>query len=205
MPLFTKFKKAKDAASEHKKTTALEQAKPPAPPYKHVPTHAKQDALGVQPTTIRPEELQARIAVARKKRATSWQSSVSSRHSVYHSCESSRSSSRASSTAHFVSHSSPPSLKSSERSAESIATILGRSHTPSQRNSFPASTVRARPNDTIYITSNGPPTFQFPAPQRPRPVPTRSRKSSFTKKKSPLSHMAVEEGEIVLWSTCHQN
>jgi hypothetical protein len=34
MPLFTKFKKAKDAADEHKKTTAIEQAKPPAPPYR---------------------------------------------------------------------------------------------------------------------------------------------------------------------------
>ncbi|KAH7408630.1 hypothetical protein DE146DRAFT_605401 [Phaeosphaeria sp. MPI-PUGE-AT-0046c] len=193
MPLFTKFKKAKDAANEHKKTTAIEQAKPPATPYKHVPTHAKQDALAVQPTTVRPEELQARIAAARKKRATSWQSSVSSRHSVYHSCESSRSSSRTSSTAHFVSHSSPPSLRAKERSAESIDTILGRPHPPSQRRSLPASTVQPPPNEMNDLNLNGPPVFHFPGPQRPRPVPTRSRRSSFTMKRSPLSHVSVEE------------
>lgn len=197
MPLFTKFKKAKDAADEHKKTTAIEQAKPPAPPYKHVPTHAQQDALAVQPTTVRPEELQARIAAARKKRAASWQSSVPSRHSVYHSCESSRSSSRASSTAHFVPHSSPPSLKSRGRSAESIDTVLGRSRTSSQRQSLPALNVPLQISEMNGPNFSGSPAFHLPAPQRPRPLPTRSRRSSFTKKKSPLSNVSVKEGESI--------
>lgn len=198
MPLFTKFKKAKDAADEHKKTTAIEQARPPAPPYKHVPTHAKQDALAVQPTTVRPEEMQARIAAARKKRATSWQSSVSSRHSVYHSCESSRSSSRASSTAHFMSHSSPPSLKSGGRSAESIDTILGRPRPSSQRQSLPASVVPPQFSEMNGPNVTGSPAFHLPAPQRPRLMPTRSRRSSFTKKRSPLSNVSVEEGKSIV-------
>jgi hypothetical protein len=197
MPLFTKFKKAKDAAVEHKKSAAAEQEKPPAPPYRHVPTHAKQDALATQPTvvrpakqptTLRPAELQARIAAARESRAASWQSSVASPHSVYHSCPSSRSSSRASSTTHFPSS----SRKGKGSSAESIDTILGRSQSL-HRTDVPTANGR-RQHGENFSPLMSVPVLPPPATQRPRPVHARSRRSSFTKRKSPLSTISMEEG-----------
>jgi hypothetical protein len=194
MPLFTKFKKAKDAAIEHKKTVAAEQVKAPAPPYKHVPTHAKQDALATQPTTLRPEELQARIAAARQRRAVSWQSTVPSRHSVYHSCESSRASSRANSIANFPAGSTPPSLRGRGSSTESIDTILRRPHSASNSQSYPVVYGRVQPYDIHSHTLGRPSGLPLPPPQRPRNVKPTSRRSSFTKKRSPLSSVCVEEG-----------
>jgi hypothetical protein len=194
MPLFTKFKKAKDAAIEHKKTVAAEQVKAPAPPYKHVPTHAKQDALATQPTTLRPEELQARIAAARQRRAVSWQSTVPSRHSVYHSYESSRASSRANSIANFPAGSTPPSLRGRGSSAESIDTILRRPHSASNSQTYPTAYGRVQPYDIHSHTLGRPSGLPLPPPQRPRNVKPKSRRSSFTKKRSPLSSVSVEEG-----------
>jgi hypothetical protein len=197
MPLFAKFKKAKDAAVEHKKTVVAEQEKPPAPPYRHVPTHAKQDALATQPTvlrpatqptTLRPAELQARIAAARESRAASWQSSVASPHSVYHSCPSSRSSSRTNSTTHVPSS----GRKGKGSSAESIDTVLRRSQSL-HRTEVPTAHGRRQHGE------NFPPLMSVPAIpplpiQRPRPVNARSGRSSFTKKRSPLSTISMEEG-----------
>lgn len=196
MPLFTKFKKAKDAAVEHKKTAAAEQEKPPAPPYKHVPTHAKEDALAVQPTTVRPEELQARIAAARKRRASSYQSPIASRHSVYHSCESSRASSRTNSIAQFVPVSTSSSLKGKGKSAESIDAILRRSHSFSNGHNVPMAHGRLPSSDLSSPLTGGPLVFPLPATHRPRPTHTRSRRSSFAKRKSPLSNVSVEEGML---------
>jgi hypothetical protein len=196
MPLFTTFKKAKDAAVEHKKIAAAEQVKPPAPPYKHVPTHAKQDALATQPTTLRPEELQARIAAARKSRAASWQSAVPSRHSVYHSCESSRASSRTNSTANIPSASTSRSMRGKGNSAESIDAILQRPHSASHKQSPLLENGRLQPNDLSIPVMGRPSGFPLPPPQRPRYASSRSRKSSFTKKKSPLSSVSVEEGAL---------
>jgi hypothetical protein len=201
MPLFTKFKKAKDAAIEHKKTVAAEQVKAPAPPYKHVPTHAKQDALATQPTTLRPEELQARIAAARQRRAVSWQSTVPSRHSVYHSCGSSRASSRANSIANFPAGSTPPSLRGRGSSAESIDTILRRPHSASNSQSYPTAYGRVQPYDIHSHTLGRPSGLPLPPPQRPRNVKPKSRRSSFTKKRSPLSSVSVEEGTNAALST----
>ncbi|KAL5119332.1 hypothetical protein ACEQ8H_002819 [Pleosporales sp. CAS-2024a] len=194
MPLFAKFKKAKDAAADHKKTPALADAKPPSPPYKHVPTHARQDAVIIQPTTVRPEDLQARIAAARKKRAVSYQSPLASRHSVYPSCESSRVPSRSNSTAHFVPVSTTASLRGREKSAESIDTILRRPH--SIAGSMPSSYGIARIPMSEYSASlaSGSLGFPFAPTQRSRPTHSRSRRSSFNKRKSPLS-MSVEEEE----------
>ena len=70
MSIFSKVKKAKKAAEEHKKAAAqTEEAKPPPAPYKHVVSHAAQDALAATPTTWSPEESRARIAAARKRRS----------------------------------------------------------------------------------------------------------------------------------------
>lgn len=193
MPLFTKFKKAKDAATEHKKTTAAEQVKSPAPPYKHIPTHAKQDAMAIQPTTVRPEELQARIAAARKRRANSYQSPVTSRHSVYHSCESSRASSRTNSTPQFINMSTSASLKGKGKSAESIDTVLRRPHSISNGVTSSMAGGPLRPSQFASAEPGAVLPYPFPGRQRPRPTHTRSRRSSFAKKKSPLS-MSVEEG-----------
>ncbi|KAH3961546.1 hypothetical protein HBI56_174720 [Parastagonospora nodorum] len=200
MPLFTKFKKAKDAAIEHKKTAAAEQVISPAPPYKHVPTHAKQDALAMQPTTVRPEELQARIAAARKRRANSYQPPVTSRHSVYHSCESSRASSRTNSTAQFVNMSASASLKGKAKSAESIDTVLRRPHSISNGVTSSMASGPPRPSQFSSAEPGAVLPYPFPGRQRPRPTHTRSRRSSFAKKKSPLS-MSVEEEPDELFSS----
>ncbi|KAF2002398.1 hypothetical protein P154DRAFT_573972 [Amniculicola lignicola CBS 123094] len=71
MSIFSRMKKAKKAAAEHKKVAIQEQKeeieKPPPVPYKHIPTHAAQDALSAMPTVWGPKETRARIAAARKR------------------------------------------------------------------------------------------------------------------------------------------
>ena len=62
MAFFSKLKKAKEAAQEHKKEVAAQEQPKPKVPYKHIPVHAGTDALSATPTTIRSEELRERIA-----------------------------------------------------------------------------------------------------------------------------------------------
>jgi hypothetical protein len=193
MALFTKFKKAKDAATEHKKTATAQQTKPPPAPYKHVPTHAAQDALSSQPTTLRPEELQARIAAARRRQANSYQPPLTSRHSVYHSCESSRASSRTSSTTGLVPPSTSSSLKGKGSSNETIDAVMRRSLSYSYRHSTPMAGGQLQASELFSQVPSGRPAFPLPGTQRPRPARTTSRRSSFTKKKSPLSTVSVDE------------
>lgn len=196
MALFAKFKNAKNAAVEHKKTAAAQQAKPPAAPYKHVPTHAAQDALAAQPITLKPEELQARIAKARKRRASSYQSPVAARHSVYHSCESSRMSSRtnstANSTAHFALASHPSSIKGQSSSGGSIDAVMRRSQSVPQQQGTSNSELRRE--DYLLPGFAGHSPFSSPGTQRPRPSQNMSSRSSFAKKKSPLSSVSSEDG-----------
>jgi hypothetical protein len=90
MSIFSRVKKAKKAAEEHKKATVgaqvAEVVKPPSAPYKHIPTHAAQDALSATPTRLSPEETRTKIAEARERRsimvssapATAYQSRASS-------------------------------------------------------------------------------------------------------------------------------
>jgi hypothetical protein len=68
MSIFSRVKKAKKAAAEHKKAVEVQagEVNPPPPPYKHVPTHAALDALAATPMMYSPEENRARIAAARK-------------------------------------------------------------------------------------------------------------------------------------------
>ncbi|PSN74136.1 hypothetical protein BS50DRAFT_8962 [Corynespora cassiicola Philippines] len=77
MSIFSRLKKAKKAAEDHKKAAESPAAepKPPPVPYKHKPTHAAEDALAASPMAWSPEETRARIAAARKHRA---QKSISS-------------------------------------------------------------------------------------------------------------------------------
>ncbi|KAF2106929.1 hypothetical protein BDV96DRAFT_310809 [Lophiotrema nucula] len=70
MSIFSRVKKAKKAAEEYKKAVIqTEEAKPPPATYKHVVSHAAQDALAATPTRWSPEESRARIATARKTRS----------------------------------------------------------------------------------------------------------------------------------------
>jgi hypothetical protein len=189
MALFTKFKKAKDAAVEHKKTTTAQEAKPAPAPYKHVPTHAAQDALSSQPTTVRPEELQARIRAARKRRANSYQPPVTLNQSIYHSCESSRSSSRANSSLGFAPSSIPSNFKGKANSFDAMDAA--------GRRSLPLS---YQPNSPM---AGGRPPFPPLASQRPRPPMSSSRRSSFTKRKSPLSTVSLDEGMMHPFRQCN--
>ncbi|KAF2026939.1 hypothetical protein EK21DRAFT_91949 [Setomelanomma holmii] len=201
MALFSKFKKAKEAAVEHKKSAAAQEAKPPAAPYKHVPTHAEQDALAAQPTKIlRPDELQARIAKARKRRASSYQSPVTTRHSVYHSCESSRMSSRTDSTAGFVSASTSSSITAHRIGDSSIDAVMRRSQSASHQRRSTNTVPDLHADDYLSSSPVGHPSFPPPAPQRPRLYQSMSSRSSYTMKKSPLSNVSVEEETVDIHS-----
>lgn len=194
MAFFTKFKKAKDAAIEHKKTAAAQETKPPAAPYKHVPTHAAQDALNAQVTTLKPGELQARIAAARKRKASSYQPPLAQRHSVYHSCESSRASSRTPSVAGYSPYSTPPSLKGKGVSDPSIDAMMKRPRNLSHRHSSPMTNAYLQPGEHFPQIPEGP--LEMPPVVSHRARPAISNRSSFTKKKSPLSNVSVDEGML---------
>ncbi|KAH8719296.1 hypothetical protein GQ44DRAFT_623756 [Phaeosphaeriaceae sp. PMI808] len=193
MALFTKFKKAKEAAIEHKKTAAAQQAKSPAAPYRHIPTHAAQDALAAQPTTLKPAELRARTTKARERRASSYQPSVAARHSVYHSCESSRASSRANSTAGFFPASTSSSLKGKAVNGFAVDAAIRRSQSLSHRQSLPMTDGQLYPTDLLSAASGDPSMLTPPTTQRPRPFHSMSSRSSYAKKKSPLSNVSVDE------------
>lgn len=194
MPLFTKFKRARESHIEPKKTTPVSKPKSTTTtttttPYKHVPTHAAQDALAGSRTVLRPEELQARIAAARKRRASSSESSLVARRAVYHSCEPSRSSTRA----HSIAGSTRSSIKGKGLGDTSIDTVLNRSQSFSpQQNSAVAS--RHVPKQHHSSVPDGHIYLSPPLMQRPRPYRASSSRSSFTQKKSPLSTVSFETG-----------
>jgi hypothetical protein len=66
MKFFSKLRKAKGAAEEYKKAAAAQEEPKPRVPYKHIPTHAAQDALASAPTYVGTVNLQARIAEAKR-------------------------------------------------------------------------------------------------------------------------------------------
>ncbi|OCL07576.1 hypothetical protein AOQ84DRAFT_364848 [Glonium stellatum] len=70
MSIFSKVKNAKKAAEQHKRASSQAQAevKPPTP-YKHVPTHAAQDALSCAPTSWSAEESRAKISAANRRKS----------------------------------------------------------------------------------------------------------------------------------------
>jgi hypothetical protein len=193
MAFFTKFKKAKEAAIEHKKNAAAQETKPPAAPYRHIPTHAAQDALNIQPTVLKPEELQARIAAARKRRASfsSFQTPMATRHSIYHSTESSRASSRAPSIA-LSPRSTPPSLKGKAREELSIDGVVKRSRSASYRQSPGLVNAHLQNGEYFPQIPEGP--LALPPPVSQRRPPAVSNRSSFAKRKSPLSTVSLDEG-----------
>jgi hypothetical protein len=69
MSIFSKVRNAKKAADQHKQQQA-EVEKPKAAPYKHVPTHAAQDAMSSAPSSWSVEESRAKVAAYHKRKST---------------------------------------------------------------------------------------------------------------------------------------
>jgi hypothetical protein len=196
MAFFSRLKKAKKAADQHKKATeqaaVAEETKPMPAPYKHVPVHAAQDALSATPTRWSPQETRARIAEARK---TMSQMPISAPVTANHS--------RANSEISF-----PIASVSRSRSDLSIATIM--TQPQSSRFSTPINYYRSPvpPMPTIPSQHKPKPSEEqhaFVAPRdapQPQPRTQRSRYShrpshsvsSNTRARSPLSNVSVEEG-----------
>lgn len=200
MPFFSKIKKAKEAAAEHKKEVAAQVEAKPKVPYKHVPVHAGIDALSATPTTIRADELREKIAVARRSRSVSAVSAPTrSASTVYQSVHSPASRSRPSSVVSAVSsasHSRNGSLGRRTNSDLSISTMM-QSHqeTPSRG--------RQPVRRDYFSNSPGVPAVpQVPAHHRPsKPQKTVSSRSS-AKRRSPLSAMSItEDGTLELTSS----
>lgn len=76
MSIFSKVKNAKKAADQHKhKQQEQRQSesddKPKPQPYRHVPTHAAQDALSSAPSSWSVEESRAKVAAYNKRKSIS--------------------------------------------------------------------------------------------------------------------------------------
>ena len=197
MPFFSKIKKAKEAADEHKKEVAAQVEAKPKIPYKHVPVHAGIDALSATPTTIRADELREKIAAARRSRSVSAVSAPSrSASTVYQSVHSPASRSRPSSVISSANHSRNGSLGKRTNSDLSISTMMQSHQETPSRGRQP---VR---RDYFSNAPGVPAVPQLPAhhrpskPQKPQ-KPVSSRSSA--KRRSPLSAMSItEDGTLEL-------
>lgn len=70
MSIFSKVKNAKKAAEQHKRASSQAQADfKPLARYKHIPTHAAQDALSCAPTSWTVEESRAKISAAHRRKS----------------------------------------------------------------------------------------------------------------------------------------
>ncbi|KAJ9639342.1 hypothetical protein H2201_004079 [Coniosporium apollinis] len=68
MSFFKRMKNAKAAADQHKRSASQAEAAKPVP-YKHVPTHAAQDAMAGAPSNWNSAENKARIIAQNKRRS----------------------------------------------------------------------------------------------------------------------------------------
>lgn len=185
MAFFSKLRKAKGAAEEHKKATAAAQEQPkPKVPYKHVPVHAATDALSATPTTIRAEELRERIAAARRSRSVSSTSGKARSGTALYLSVNSPNRSRPSSISSLPSHSYNGSSGKRASNDVSISTMM---------NSYPEAPSRGRqPVRRDYFSHNPsvPAVPEIPAQHRKKAHPT---VPSATKRRSPLSAMYINE------------
>lgn len=188
MALFSKIKKAKEAAQEHKKDAATQEQPKPKVPYKHVPVHAGVDALSATPSTMRSKELREKIAAARRSRSMSSASTPTrSGAALYQSANSPNSRSHPSSIISSPSHSRNGSLGRRTNSDLSISTMMQSHQETPSRGRQP---VR---HDYFSHSSGVPALPQLPAQHRSTAQKTISSRSSVTKKKSPLSAMSITE------------
>ncbi|KZM23531.1 uncharacterized protein EKO05_0011237 [Ascochyta rabiei] len=190
MAFFSKIKKAKEAAAEHKKEAATQEPQKPKVPYKHIPVHAAADALSATPTTIRAEDLRERIAAARRSRSMS-SASANPRSGValYQTVNTPTSRSRPSSIASSPTHSRNGSLGKRTNSDLSISTMMQSNQEAPSRGRQPAR------RDYFSHSSSVPTVPQLPAQHRPAPQTTISSRSSVTKRRSPLSAMSITEDD----------
>lgn len=203
MPFFSKIKKAKEAADEHKKEVAAQVEAKPKIPYKHVPVHAGIDALSATPTTIRTDELREKIAAARRSRSVSAVSAPSrSASTVYQSVHSPASRSRPSSVISSANHSRNGSLGKRTNSDLSISTMMQSHQETPSRGRQP---VR---RDYFSNPPGVPAVPQLPAhhrpskPQKPQ-KPVSSRSSA--KRRSPLSAMSITEDGMLELTPSQKN
>lgn len=192
MPFFSKLKKAKEAAAEHKKEASKEEEKKPKVPYKHVPTHAGIDALAATPSSMGNSELRERIAAARRSRSVSSASAPAHRSgtSLYHGqAGGSSSRSRPASVISTSNHSRNGSLGRRTNSDLSISTMMQSHQEKPSRGRQP---VR---NDYFSHASGVPAVPQLPPQHRPKTQNTVSSRSSVAKRRSPLSAMSITEDD----------
>lgn len=201
MPFFSKLKKAKEAAAEHKKEATGQEEKKPKVPYKHVPVHAGIDALAATPSTIRSQELREKIAAARRSRSVSSPSAPAHRSgtSLYHGQAggSPTSRSRPASVISSTSHSRNGSLGKRTNSDLSISTMM---QSPQETPSRGRQPVR---NDYFSHPSGVPAVPQLPAQHRAKTQKTVSSRSSVAKRRSPLSAMSISEDGMYNHSISH--
>lgn len=180
MKFFSKLRKAKGAAEEYKKAAAAQEEPKPKVPYKHVPTHAAQDALASAPINMGTASLQARIAEA--KRTVPPTPTLARSRSMQSMRNYSLSSSRpgSSSTHTSPSHSRASSFGGRSSSDLSIGSVMQSSSTqPSQRD---------------FLSQPYKPTLSAPSAYRPRGYPTNSSRSSMKAKvRSPLATVSINE------------
>jgi hypothetical protein len=197
MSIFSKIKKARQAAAEHKKATEVqaEEVEPLPAPYKHVPTHAAFDALVATPMIYSPEENRARIAAARK---THSERSAFASVTTLPSAQRSYAHLRASSEVNLATH---PAHR--PRKDLSIDSVIQQPQPGMQQPKL--STRRSLPTMTHENDYSLPPN-DFHAFGQPRdaPAPPRRQKpyrashaasssSSEARRKSPLSNVPTEE------------
>jgi hypothetical protein len=200
MPFFSKLKKAKEAAAEHKKEAAKEEEKKPKVPYKHVPTHAGIDALAATPSSMGNSELRERIAAARRSRSVSSASAPAHRlgTSLYHGqAGGSSSRSRPASVISTSSHSRNGSLGRRTNSDLSISTMMQSHQETPSRGRQP---VRS---DYFSHASGVPAVPQLPPQHRPKTQKTVSSRSSVAKRRSPLSAMSITEDGMYPYLKSH--
>lgn len=190
MPFFSKLKKAKEAAAEHKKEAATQEEQKPKVPYKHVPVHAGIDALAATPSSMGNSELREKIAAARRSRSVSSASAPAYRsgNSLYQGQAGSPTSrSRPASVISSTSHSRNGSLGKRTNSDLSISTMMQSHQETPSRGRQPVRT------DYFSHPSSVPAVPQVPAQHRPKAQKTVSSRSTVAKRRSPLSAMSITE------------
>ncbi|ORY10745.1 hypothetical protein BCR34DRAFT_654176 [Clohesyomyces aquaticus] len=170
MSFFSKVKKAKKAADEHNKTShgeaATSQAKPPPVPYKHVPTHAAQDSLSVGPRSWSREETRARIHAARRTRSEVGLAQHYARSNI-----------------NLMLPTSNRSRSSLTQGDLSIDSVMVKGQSQNQQPHIPRHSFTNMPESAPLP----------PNPNRPSYNGCKNRNSSLARRKSPLSHVSIEE------------
>ncbi|KAF2638494.1 hypothetical protein P280DRAFT_71615 [Massarina eburnea CBS 473.64] len=194
MSIFSRFRKAKKAAEEHKKAVAAQaEVEPPQSPYRHIPTHAAQDALAATPTTFTHEETREKIAVVRKRK-----SEMLMREKKYPQRPSIDASARGNISVplHRVRSDGYMNEIPFRETLQSQAYVepTGCGRQPRRSHDDYSSYPKEEPHEYFHAFSYPRDVPPPPVTMRPRKYPTASRKSSIANmKKSLLSTMTMEE------------